>query len=66
MKEINGINAAWMEHNGTGVLSVKGRTVVFVSNSGLVAKWWCKTNNEAKQMVSLFRAATKYPDTRSA
>jgi hypothetical protein len=66
MKTISGIKAAWMENDGLGALSVKGKSVVFTGADGFVVTWSCRTETEAVQQLRIFRAATKYPQTRAA
>lgn len=66
MKAISGIKAAWMEHDGLGTLSVSGKVVVFKGTDGLTFRWSCRTDKEANSQLQVFRAATKYPQTRAA
>lgn len=59
---ISGIEAAWREKEGAS-LFVDGNRVVFNQN-GYMVEWPCKTHKEALRTITLFRAATKYPQTR--
>lgn len=64
---MNAINAAWEEKAGRGWFEVKGRTVFFYNDRGWTkGAWHCKSGAEAKAQLKLFRAATKYPQTKSA
>ena len=63
---MNAIQAAHAEAKGEGSFSVRGRDIVFLKNDGLSFRWSCKTEKHANDQVRLFRAATKYPATKSA
>jgi hypothetical protein len=63
---VSGISAAWMEKDGLGELSVSGRVVMFRRNDGFTAYWSAGSDKEAKSQITVFRAATKYPQTRPA
>jgi hypothetical protein len=63
---ITGIQAAWLEHDGLGKFSINGRTVTFTRNDRLSVSWHMPTTKLAAIQLRMFRAATKYPDTRAA
>lgn len=65
-KTITGIQAAWMEHEGQGQFSLRGRTVTFLGSDGYSAQWILGTTKLAAIQLKVFRAATKYPETRNS
>ena len=54
---ISGIHAAGLERQGTGTLTVEGRSVVFVQCDGLCVAWECQTQRDAWDILSIFRSA---------
>lgn len=61
---MNGIQAAYAEARGEGMLIVEGKAVVFRNNRGsALRKFWAATEKDAAQQLNLFRAALKYPET---
>jgi hypothetical protein len=65
-KTISGIGAAWLEADGLGQFSISGRKITFTRNDGLSVSWTLETSKQAAIQLRVFRAATKYPETRDA
>jgi hypothetical protein len=66
MQTINGIQAAWLERDGLGSFSVTGKTITFTGSDRRSVSWTLPTAKLADAQIRLFRAATKYPETRAA
>lgn len=58
-KAITAIDAALLEHQGEGVLSVSGKKIIF-KRGNRQCTWSYGTSKEAKESLKLLRAAPKY------
>lgn len=64
-RAITAIDAALLEHQGKGVLSVSGKKIVF-KQGNRQCTWSYRTGKEAKESLKLLRAAPKYRDQASS
>lgn len=51
---------AHKELRNEGHFEVRGRSVVFISEGRVMARWACRDATEARFQMKMFRAAPKY------
>ena len=58
--QVSGIEAALLEAQGLGELSVIGKSIRFHQDGRHVSTFWFPTPSGAQQALRIFRAAPKY------